>query len=255
MKLHSKIIGKGKPLLILHGFLGMSDNWKTLGNQFAEEGFEVHLIDQRNHGRSPHSEDFSYELMADDLNEYCQQHNLQKINLLGHSMGGKTAMLSATLFPELIDKLIVVDISPKYYAPHHEDILEGLSFLSHQKLTSRKTADEELSAYVPEISVRQFLLKNLYWKEKNKLGFRMNLERLIKNKNNIGQALPPGAQYKGDTLFIKGGNSNYIGAEDKGLLQEHFPSSSLVCIENTGHWVHAEAREEFFEIVLKFLKG
>lgn len=255
MKLHSKIIGEGKPLLILHGFLGMSDNWKTLGNQFAEEGFEVHLIDQRNHGRSPHSEDFSYELMADDLNEYCQQHNLQKINLLGHSMGGKAAMLSATLFPELIEKLIVVDISPKYYAPHHQDILEGLSFLNQQKLTSRKTADEELSAYVPEISVRQFLLKNLYWKEKEKLALRLNLKSLIQHIENISEPLPKENTFSGKTLFIKGEKSDYLLKSDREDIQKQFSNTAFVSVKNAGHWVHAEAREEFFEIVLKFLKG
>lgn len=255
MQLHSKIIGQGKPLLILHGFLGMSDNWKTHGNNWAELDYEVHLIDQRNHGRSPHTADFSYDLMAEDLKEYCTQHHLGKIFLLGHSMGGKVAMLTATLYPDLIEKLIVVDIAPKYYAPHHEAILNGLTHLNAQNLRSRKEADEMLADYVPEFSVRQFLLKNLYWVEKGKLGFRMHLKSLIDNKDKIGQALPSGAVYNGPTLFIKGGNSNYISPADQNLLQEHFPESKLVTIAETGHWVHAEKRDLFFDTVVGFLKN
>ncbi|MBT8319454.1 MAG: alpha/beta fold hydrolase, partial [Gramella sp.] len=129
MKLHSTILGEGKPFLILHGFLGMSDNWKTLGKQFAKDGFQVHLIDQRNHGKSPHSDEFSYALMAQDIKEYCETHNLRNIILLGHSMGGKTAMLTACENKELVEKLVIVDIAPKYYAPHHQQILKGLTAL------------------------------------------------------------------------------------------------------------------------------
>ena len=129
MILHSNIIGEGKPFIILHGFLGMGDNWKTLGKQFSESNFEVHLVDQRNHGRSFHSDDFDYDVMAEDLKAYCDEKNLRNMVLMGHSMGGKTAMLFATKYPEYLKQLIVADISPRYYPAHHEDILEGLSYL------------------------------------------------------------------------------------------------------------------------------
>jgi len=177
MKLYSNILGdQGKPLLIVHGLFGMGDNWKTLGKRFEEEaGFQVHLIDQRNHGRSPHTNEFSYELMAEDLVEYCEEHQLEKVVLIGHSMGGKTAMELATKHPKLLEALIVVDIAPKSYPPHHDTILEGLTALYEETLTSRKQADEKLAEYIDNWSVRQFLLKNLYWKEKGKLAFRMNL--------------------------------------------------------------------------------
>lgn len=253
MKLHSKILGEGKPLLILHGFLGMSDNWKTLGNQFAEEGYEVHLIDQRNHGRSPHSDAFSYELMARDIVEYCETNQLEKINIIGHSMGGKTAMFLATTYPDLVQKLIVVDIAPKYYAPHHQKILEGLAFLNSQELTSRKTADAKLSTYVEEPSVRQFLLKNLYWKEKNKLGLRLNLKSLTQHIENISELLPKEKRFSGKTLFVKGEKSGYLLESDKENIQEHFPKAEFVSIKNAGHWVHAENRKGFFTEVMTFL--
>ena len=174
--LYSKIEGSGKPLLILHGFLGMSDNWKTLGVQLASEGFEVHILDLRNHGRSFQSEAFSYELMVQDIVQYCQEHQLEKINVIGHSMGGKTAMLLAASYPNLVDKLIVADIGPKYYAPHHQDILAGLNAVDFATKPSRNEVEATLSHYIHDFGTRQFLLKNLYWQEPGQLGFRFNLK-------------------------------------------------------------------------------
>lgn len=253
MKLHSKILGKGKPFLILHGFLGMGDNWKTLGKQLSEEGFQVHLIDQRNHGKSPHSDKFSYELMADDLKEYCEEHQLENIILMGHSMGGKTAMLFACQHQSLVEKLIIVDIAPKYYAPHHQQILKGLTALEEANLTSRGDAEDLLENYIEETGVRLFLLKNLYWKTKEKLALKMNLAALKANIENIGAALDEKMEYEGPTLFIKGGESNYILSEDRKLIKEHFPKAIIVGIKGAGHWVHAEKSDEFFEAVTRFV--
>lgn len=253
MKLHSTILGEGKPLLILHGFLGMSDNWKTLGKQFAKDGFQVHLIDQRNHGKSPHSDEFSYSLMAEDIKKYCETHNLNDIILLGHSMGGKTAMLTACLYEGLVSKLVVVDIAPKYYAPHHQQILEGLKAIDEASLSSRGEAEELISKYVNEEGVRLFLLKNLYWKSKGKLALRLNLDALINNIESIGEALPKDAIFNKPTIFIKGGKSNYITEEDKSLIKSHFPEAEIVVIPNVGHWLHAEDKKAFFAAVMQFL--
>ncbi|SFS63176.1 Pimeloyl-ACP methyl ester carboxylesterase [Zhouia amylolytica] len=251
--LHSKIIGEGTPLLILHGFLGMSDNWKTLGNEFSKKGYEVHLIDQRNHGRSFHSDHFSYELMAEDLLNYMNHHGLQQVNLLGHSMGGKTAMLFATLHPQKVEKLIIADIAPKYYPPHHQDILDGLNALNFNTINSRTEADKELSSYISIKSVRQFLLKNLYWQEKESLGFRFNLKALTKNVNQIGAALPKEAKYNGYTLFLRGSNSDYIQPIDDLVIKNHFPLATTTTITNAGHWLHAENPKMFLDTVLEFL--
>ncbi|WP_121666759.1 alpha/beta fold hydrolase [Mesonia aquimarina] len=255
MKLHSNIIGEGRPFLILHGFLGMGDNWKTLAKKFAKENYQIHLIDQRNHGRSPHTKEFSYQLMAEDIQEYCKTHQLENIVLLGHSMGGKTAMKVAVDFPDLIEELIIVDIAPKYYPPHHQTILEGLTMLSESELTSRGDADEKLKEYIQEWGVRQFLLKNLYWKEKNKLALRMNLPVLKENIEQVGISLSDNAKYNGRTLFIKGQKSGYIKEEDKGLLKKHFPKSNLATIKDAGHWVHAEKMEEFYTICIGYLNN
>ncbi|CAL2089018.1 esterase [Tenacibaculum sp. 190524A05c] len=252
--LHSKIVGEGKPLLILHGFFGMGDNWKSLANKFAEENFEVHLVDQRNHGRSFHSEEFNYDLLVEDLYKYIQHHNLDKIDLLGHSMGGKTVMLFATKYPEVIDKLMVADIAPKIYPPHHQDIIRALNSIDFSIHSTRKLIDAKLSELIPQMGVRQFLLKNTYWIEKGQLAFRFNLKSLTENYEEIIKSLPVGSVFNGNTLFLRGGNSQYILDEDAPLLNAHFPKYSLATIANAGHWLHAENPKDFYEAVINFIK-
>lgn len=253
MKLHSNILGEGTPFLILHGFLGMGDNWKTLGNKFAGAGYEMHLIDQRNHGKSPHSDEFDYKIMAADVIEYCEKHELSEIILMGHSMGGKTAMLTAALQPELVKKLIVVDIAPKYYAPHHQQILEGLTALEEANLESRKEAEDLLKEFISNKGIRMFLLKNLDRKDKNKYSLKLNLPALKANIEKVGEALPNDKSYSGPVIFIKGENSDYITFEDEPAIKNQFPKAEIVSINNAGHWVHAENMEGFFEAVMVFL--
>ncbi len=253
MLLHSNILGEGTPFLILHGFLGMSDNWKTLGNKFSEEHFQIHLIDQRNHGRSFRDDEFNYEVLVEDLKQYCDHYQLKDIVLLGHSMGGKTAMLFATKYPELVSKLIIADIAPRFYPIHHDQILEGLSSLNFDVLKSRTEADNILSQYVSDFGTRQFLLKNLYWQEKGKLGFRFNLKVLKDNVEEVGEALPVSNSYSGDTLFLRGDKSEYIALSDESLIKMQFPNSNIQTIENAGHWLHAENPTDFFNSVLRFL--
>ncbi|BAO75081.1 alpha/beta fold hydrolase [Winogradskyella sp. PG-2] len=253
MILHSNTFGEGKPFVILHGFLGMGDNWKTLARQFSESNFKMHLVDQRNHGRSFHSDDFDYELMAEDLKHYCDENELSDIVLLGHSMGGKTAMLFATKYPELVSKLLVADISPRYYPVHHDAILEGLSSLDFSEIKSRGQADIALSYYVDEIGTRMFLLKNLYWVEKGQLGLRINLEVLKENVSEVGEVLPMHATFEKETLFLRGDRSEYIGEADEANIQRHFSNSEIVTISNAGHWLHAENPKDFYRAVIDFL--
>ncbi|MCV6631751.1 MAG: alpha/beta fold hydrolase [Flavobacteriaceae bacterium] len=251
--LHSRIIGKGKAFVILHGFLGMSDNWKTLGKAFAEKGFQIHLVDQRNHGRSFHHKDFNYDLMCADLYRYAQAHHIEKMVLLGHSMGGKTAMEFACRHPEKVDKLIVADIAPKYYPEHHQTILAGLQAIDFDKVTSRKAADDVLSNYIKELPIRQFLLKNLYWREKGVLDFRFHLEALIYNIKEVGKALAPDWICDSNTLFLRGANSSYILESDHEAIRHQFPNSKITSIPDTGHWLHAEDPKQFFDMVMAFL--
>lgn len=251
--LHSKIVGEGEPLLILHGYLGNGDNWKTIANKLADT-FQIHLIDQRNHGRSFHSDEFDYELMIEDLCNYVEYHQLEKVSLLGHSMGGKTAMLYAVEFPEKVNKLVVADISPRMYPPHHHDILEALNSIDFLVYNSRKLIDEKLTELIPEVGVRQFLMKNVYWKEKGLLDFRFNLQSLTENNDEVGVGLPSFTIFEGSVLFLKGENSGYISSDEEPLIKAHFPNSKIVTIKNAGHWLHAENPTSFLEEVERFLK-
>lgn len=251
MKLHYRVIGEGEPLFILHGLFGSADNWQTLGKQFAEK-YQVFFVDQRNHGHSPHSSDFSYSLMAEDFYELVNDLGFSKINILGHSMGGKTAIAFAKEHPELINKMIVADISHKKYPLHHDQILDGLNALNLNEIKTRGAADEALSSYISEIGVRQFLLKNLYWIEQGQLAWRINLPVLTEKISDIVDEIKFDT-IETKTLFIRGGRSNYILGSDYAMIHEKFPNSEIHSIEGSGHWIHAEAPEEFYETVIDFL--
>ena len=251
--LHSKIVGEGKPLIILHGYFGMGDNWKSHANKFAEDGFEVHLLDQRNHGRSFHSDDFNYELLVEDLYRYIEAHNLAEVSVLGHSMGGKTAMLFAVDYPERVSKLLIADISPKNYPPHHHTILKALNSVDFSIQNSRKLVDAKLEELIIETGIRQFLLKNTFWKEKGKMDFRFNLKSLTENNVEVGKELPSFAIFEEDVLFLKGGNSDYILEEDGALINAHFPKAVIKTIDNAGHWLHAENPKDFYKEAITFL--
>ena len=253
MLLHSNILGEGKPFVILHGFLGMGDNWKSLGKRFLEQGYQVHLVDQRNHGRSFHSESFNYNFLAEDLKKYCDFHKLEDLILLGHSMGGKTAMNYAVNYPDNLSKLIIVDIGPKQYPLHHQDILKALSALDFSIVKTRKIANEVISEYIKNDGVRQFLAKNLYWKHPDELALRINLPVLIENIEEVGKALSENSIYHKDTLFLRGANSNYIENVDEFLIKKQFPNSEIQTIKNAGHWLHAENPKEFYNKVMNFI--
>jgi pimeloyl-ACP methyl ester carboxylesterase len=251
-KLHTTILGEGAPLLILHGYLGMSDNWKTLGVKLSEN-YQVHLIDQRNHGRSFHSDEFDLELLVEDLHSYIKTHNLHKVNLLGHSMGGKVAMLFAVTYPELVHKLIVADISPRAYKPHHQQILAALNAVNFQIQNTRKKVEEVLKIYIQDKGVLQFLLKNVYWKNKGELAYRFNLNSLTENYPEVGEALPSFTEFTGETLFLKGEKSDYITKKDEPLIKAHFENAKIVTVKNAGHWLHAENPTQFYNEVVRFL--
>lgn len=250
MKLAFKKMGKGQPMVILHGLFGSSDNWQTLGKEFAEK-FEVYLIDQRNHGHSPHSDDFSYELMAQDLKELFEDENIQNAIVIGHSMGGKTAMRFAQLYPEFIDKLIIADMGIKAYAPGHEDIFEAMYALDLSKIESRKEAETAIKPYIPNFSVRQFILKNLYRKTKTDFGWRVNFEVLDKQMDEILAALPANVVTL-PTLFIYGKKSDYIKPDEFDEIKKTFPNANFSGLP-AGHWLHAEDAEGFYKEVIKFV--
>lgn len=251
MKLHYRKSGAGRPLIILHGLLGSSDNWFSLAKVFAES-FEVYLVDQRNHGQSPHSTAFDYALLVEDLYGFIQEHNLQQPIIIGHSMGGKTAMNYAVKYPDGLSQLIVVDIVPKAYPVHHDHILDGLHAIDLATLTSRAEADAQLSNHVTEPDVRQFLLKNLYRTSEGKFAWRVNLSAIDAHIEEIGAGMLYEGTYNGPTLFIKGARSNYYAEGDEQRIKSVFPKAEIVTL-NTGHWVQAEKPVEFSTAVVEFL--
>ncbi|MEN7546526.1 alpha/beta fold hydrolase [Rapidithrix thailandica] len=244
--------GTGTPIIILHGFLGSCDNWLTLGKRFAE-AHKVYLVDQRNHGRSGHADAFDYDILAEDLKAFMALHAIEKPVIIGHSMGGKTAMQFAMKYPDQLEKLIVVDIAPKQYKPHHQTILKGLNSIDLQTLKSRGEADKLLSGYIPELPVRQFLLKNLYRNDEGGFSWRMNLPVLTEKVGNVVAVTDTGQTVNLPTLFIRGGNSNYILDTDFALIQRLFAQATLTTIDGAGHWVHAEKPNEFVEAVNQFV--
>ncbi|MDO6801260.1 alpha/beta fold hydrolase [Wenyingzhuangia sp. 1_MG-2023] len=251
--LHSNVVGSGFPLIILHGYFGMGDNWKSHANTLSKD-YEVHMVDQRNHGRSFHSDEFNYELMVEDLRFYFEEKGIEKAIVLGHSMGGKTAMLFAVEYPELIEKLVIVDIAPKYYAPHHHAIIEALNSVDFSQLKLRSEIDDILKVNIKEEGVRQFLLKNVYRKTKTEMAFRFNLKSLTENNSEVGEALPSFTMYDGDVLFLRGQKSDYIQDKDFSLIEAHFEKAEIETVSNAGHWLHAENPVEFYNKLIRFLK-
>lgn len=252
MELFYREQGEGTPLIILHGLFGSSDNWLTVTKSLVQN-FKIYLVDQRNHGRSPHSEEFNYTVMSKDLLEFVENNGIQEVNIIGHSMGGKVAMKFAVDNPDKVKNLIIVDIAPKYYPPHHDNELRGLKSIDPQKMPNRQVADEILSKTLPDLGVRQFLLKNMM-REGDQFKWRMNLDSIEKNIENIGEPLDPRKQFDKPTLFIRGGKSRYIKDEDFTLITEIFPNSKVTTIPSAGHWVQAAAPEEFLKIVNDFLE-
>lgn len=254
MKLNYKRLGEGRPLIVLHGLFGSLDNWMSLGKRWSAD-YEVWLLDQRNHGKSPHSDSFNYELMAEDLKEFIQQHQIDSPIILGHSMGGKTAMEFAVKHSELLSSLIVVDIAPVVYEAHHYDLVQAMKSLDLNGISRRKEADELLSQKVENFGVRQFLLKNLYHKEKDQLAWRFNLPVLEKELLPISEWPISQGEFNKPTLFVKGGNSHYILNEYLPKIESKFPNYQLEIVENAGHWVHAEATEIFYTKIKTFLQN
>ena len=250
MKLHFKQLGQGKPLVILHGLFGFSDNWQTHAKKLAEY-FQVTIVDLRNHGHSPWSEEFSYGLMVQDLQELFKDLNIESPILLGHSMGGKLAMHYDAAFPNFLEKIIVVDMGVKAYPPHHAHILAAIHAIDLSEMSARSEAEAILKTFIDSDGIRQFLLKNLYWEEKGKLAWRVNFPVLEASMPDILSALPAHESFT-PALFIRGLLSNYILDDDMERIEAYYPDVQFASIANAGHWVHAEAPEAFIDAVLSF---
>ena len=252
MKLHHKILGEGEPVIIMHGLFGMLDNWKTVAKSLAEN-YMVILVDLRNHGKSPHSDEWSVPLMASDVAAFMEEQWIHKASILGHSLGGKVAMEMALSFPDMVENLMVVDIGPKQYEPGHDAIFKALQSVRIEQLESRSEADEALSKTLSDWGVRQFLLKNLGRRKEGGYRWKMNLPTIQKNYLEILKQVGTDEVFDSPALFIRGALSDYILDDDIKDIKKKFPKAEVVTIDGAGHWVHADKREELEEAVLDFL--
>ena len=240
--------------MILHGLFGMSDNWATLSRQFSEKGFLVYIVDARNHGRSPHSDEFDFPLMSRDMLELMDDEKIETADIIGHSMGGKTAMWIACEHPDRISKLLIADIAPRKYAPHHQSVIAAIHAVNPDQVTSRKEAEAILRESLRDEGTIQFLLKNLYWNEKEKLSWRFNITGIEKNISKIGIAIPEDFRFEGKTLFMRGEKSGYITEADKPDIEKHFPAAKFATVPDAGHWIHAGNPKGFMDAAIPFLK-
>jgi pimeloyl-ACP methyl ester carboxylesterase len=254
MELNFKSFGQGDPVIIMHGMFGTLDNWQTLAKKLAKN-YLVYIIDLRNHGKSPHSDEFSYEVMANDVKEFMEANWMFEATIIGHSMGGKVAMQLAYDYPDMVSKLVVVDIAPKKYVGNHQMIFEAMFDLDLETLESRSVADQLLEKKIKEYGVRQFLLKNLHInKETGKYAWKMNLPVIFEQYQHILDHSLDGEPYEGATLFINGGKSEYVKATELSAYQAFFPNATLQTIEEAGHWIHAEKPKELLTILNDFLE-
>ena len=252
MDLHHKILGQGHPVIILHGLFGTSDNLQTMGRLLSED-YQVFLLDQRNHGRSPHIPEHTYEAMANDLGHFMEFNWIHHTHLIGHSMGGKTAMHFALHNPGKVDKLVVVDIGPKAYTGGHEPIFEAMHSVNLPRETSREEVETILRQHIPYTAVIQFLLKNLTRTKDGIYHWKMNLPVLHDHYPDIIGKIDGPAPFEGPTLFIRGSESSYILDDDWSDIHDLFPNAQLATIPGAGHWVHSDAPDELLELLRHFL--
>ncbi len=254
MILHSKVLGSSKnKIIILHGFLGSLDNWITFSKKISENNFEVHLVDQRNHGKSFHSNEFSYELMVKDLHEYISKFNINSVSIIGHSMGGKTAMLFSLIYPDLVEKLIVVDILPVSYNKTYDLIFDSLLSINLKQIKSRNEFNLHLKKYFDDHGFILFLSKNLKRSLDGGFEYKSNIKILRKTYSNVTSSINFHKEYRKGVLFIKGENSDYIDSENLKITSKLFPKYKLTEIKNAGHWIHHENPDDFFSICLNYL--
>lgn len=252
MKLYSRIEGSGLPLIILHGLLGSSDNWRAISKRLSPS-YKIYSVDLRNHGQSPHSEIMTYPAMAEDLRRLLELEKVSECHLVGHSLGGKVAMQFATSHPNRVRKLVIVDIAPKGYPPSQRPILAALEKLELKSFGTFGEIDAALAPAIPEISVRQFLMKNIARVPSGGFQWRIDLASIAKNYDQLIKPIIAAGSYDNPALFVRGGRSDYIAESDQPSIQAIFARAEFVTIATAGHWVHAEASDEFLQNLTAFL--
>jgi pimeloyl-ACP methyl ester carboxylesterase len=215
------------------------------------------VLDQRNHGQSPHSDVFNYLALTDDLFDFIDEHEIEDPIILGHSMGGKVAMRFALENPQLLSKLIVVDISLKAYGPRkqHKSIIKAMKSVELDKVKNRQEVEEQVADLIPDLRIRQFIMKNLHRKEKDEFEWKMNVNGIADNLDMLFDGIDATNKFEKPTLFVKGGNSDYILLEDYEQIRYNFPNAEIITIADASHWVHVESPERFYQLTMGFASG
>lgn len=238
---------------MLHGLFGMHDNWRTF-SRMTENQLQTVLADLRNHGRSPHNPEMNFTVMADDVAELISHLNLGSVTVLGHSMGGKVAMRLTDNYPELVEKLIVADIAPRVYPPHHQNVIRAIQAVEHSDMVSRERVEQKLSTLLEDdMTTIQFLMKNLSRNEDGDLEWKSNMDVIISAYSQIMESTFPVNRYDGDVLFLKGERSSYITTQDEQVILQAYPKAKIETIPHAGHWLHADQPVAFAETVLRFM--
>jgi len=247
MKLRYKVFGEGRPVIILHGLFGMLDNWQQFAKRLAYRR-RVYIPDLRNHGKSPHSDIFNYDVLSKDLIQFINENGIKSPSLIGHSMGGKLALSFSSKHQSIVDKVIVIDIGIKKYPPKHTTILKALGSLDLKTFNSRNQIDDALSEWIPALRVRQFLLKNIT-RDQNSYSWKMNISAITNNYLKIIDRINFPKTLNNQVLFIKGSNSDYIIESDKKDILSYIPDAKFVTIPDCGHWVHAEQPDRLLDVI------
>ena len=255
MELFFREYGQGKPLVILHGILGISDNWASFGRKISRKGYRVMIPDQRNHGHSPHNPAFNYYALSDDLNEFLEKNGVKDPVILGHSMGGKVAMRYTLENQDKVDRLIVVDTSLRTYVRvnQHQRLIDAMLSVEFREGMSRQDVEQILREKVNDERLLQFLMKSLYWKRKNFLSWRHNLEAISYNLDAMYDGVFYSTRFERPAIFIRGGLSDYILEQDYPAILNNFPAAVFATIDDGTHWVHADHPGKFFAVVAEFL--
>ncbi len=251
MQLHFKSFGEKYPVIILHGLFGALDNWYTIGKKLST-GYRVYVVDQRNHGRSPHSDSHTYDDLANDLYLFMHEQNIDTAHIIGHSMGGTAAMQFAAQRPDMVNKLIVVDMAPRDYQPRHDELFKAFDAVDPSEFSRRKEIDNAFKKYLPDYAVRQYILKNISRDDKKRYRWKFNLKAIKENYKSIISGPDIGEAISHPALFIKGGRSSYITDDDYKNIKRLFTDVNIVTIPGASHWVHTDAPDRFLEIVRDF---
>ncbi len=251
MKLAFQSYGSaGEPVIVLHGLFGSRENWHSVCLKLGAR-FRVFALDQRNHGDSPHAMQMDYRLMAEDVREFLAANQINRAHLLGHSMGAKTAMQLALLYPAEVQSLISVDMAPRAYSPRHQEILNGLLSLKLESYQTRHDMEQNLAHWIPDLATRRFLLKNVR-RSGNHFCWRLGLKEIAANYSMLSRAVE-GRPYEGSALFLCGVESDYLAEEDLPSIRRLFPKARLHAIPQAGHLVHVENPDVFLREVRSFL--